>query len=75
MMGCPHCNAINEAAVRQALTDRKPLYVERIEMAVGWHRITETNWQAKFFCDACGTKTTIIVTLIDEPDPSDWWKV
>lgn len=71
---CPYCKALNEADVRSAFEDRKPIRLERIDLVEPWHQITPEKWCAGFYCDACGTKTDIVIELKNEPDPADWWK-
>lgn len=74
MVNCPYCKRLNEVDVRAALEDRKPLALERIDLIEPWHKLPGDRWTARFFCDACGGQTDIVVELVGEPDPADWWK-
>ena len=77
-MNCPFCAKLNDENIRRAFTERKPLSTERVSMDVPWHDAISPDGKpavrAQFFCDACGTKTDIVIELVDETDPADWWK-
>lgn len=78
MSDCPHCATLTEASIRKAFTERKPYRSRRLEMVEGWRDAVSPDGKravkAKFFCDACGRTTEVIVELEDERDPADWWK-
>ncbi len=73
-MDCPYCSQITEEAVRQAMLTHVPLKVERVEETSRWLRVDEEHFKLTFFCDACGQNGEIVVQMIDEVDPADWWK-
>ena len=74
MDDCPYCSQVNEENVRKAMTDHVPLRVERVEETSRWLRVNETDFKLTFFCDACGQHGEIVVEMVDEADPADWWK-
>lgn len=77
-MNCPICSRLTEENIRRAFTKRVPLTGDRLEMDVPWHDVISSDGKpavrAKFFCDACGQTTEVVVELKGEPDPADWWK-
>lgn len=77
-MNCPHCSSLNEKNLRRAFSERKPYRSARVRIVEGWQETVSPEGKpavkGKFFCDACRQTITVVVELLDEQDPADWWK-